>query len=296
MISVMKTKALILSALFCLTACATSQKSTVQRNDTSAGSVMITNVKGNHGGTGLILHSSDTESVVLTNAHVCGVVEKGGVVSGRTGKFLVSGYKVSAHHDLCLIKVETNLHHETRLADKAPLAYYDRVEVSGHPNLLPNVKTYGHFSGRDQMEVMTGMTPCTAADKSDPKKALLCFFIGGIPVVKVYQAQLVTATIMPGSSGSGAYNANGELSGVVFAGAQGLGYGWVVPYESVKNFVNSERYDLPYKTPGNTIDIFGESEQAQQSTMMEKFEKTCNSPNRAKIQDACNSLDSNLVK
>jgi V8-like Glu-specific endopeptidase len=43
-------------------------------------------------------------------------------------------------------------------------------------------------------------------------------FVGGIPDIMQYDSTLVTATIMPGSSGSGVYNENKELAGVVFAG------------------------------------------------------------------------------
>jgi hypothetical protein len=49
---------------------------------------------------------------------------------------------------------------------------------------------------------------------------------------------------MPGSSGSGVFNEAGEISGLVFAGsAQGLSYGFIVPLESVKDFITKE-YNL----------------------------------------------------
>ena len=300
MISRLKTQVLTVlfsATMLFLTACATGQKTS---NDISAGSVMITNTKGNHGGTGIVLRSGPTESLVLTNSHVCGVVENGGVVSGRAGQFMVSGYKHSEHHDLCLLKVEGDLRHNTKIANRPPVDYYERVAVSGHPALLPNVKTYGHFSGRERIPIMIGMRQCTAEDAKDQRKAFLCFFVGGIPIIKMYQSQLVTATIMPGSSGSGVYNKDMELSGVVFAGQSQLGYGWIVPYESMKNFLRVEQHHLEFQTPKNLVDIFEgggeEAQQVPQSEAVEKLRTACNSPNREKISRLCGLLESDLIK
>src|SRR4051812_8386630 len=54
-------------------------------NRSREANVMITNRAKTSGGTGLILKSSISESYILTNAHVCGVVEKGGLVTGDAG-------------------------------------------------------------------------------------------------------------------------------------------------------------------------------------------------------------------
>lgn len=297
MISKLKPKALAMLAgvaLLFLAGCATGQKS---QNDISAASVMITNTKANHGGTGVVLRSSETESIVLTNSHVCGVVENGGLVSGRAGKFMVTGYKSSEHHDLCLIKVDGDLQASTRVANRPPVEYYESAAVSGHPALLPNVKTYGHFSGHEHIPIMTGVRPCTADDAQDPRKAFVCMVAGGLPIIKMYQSQLVTATIMPGSSGSGVYNKDMELSGLVFAGQHELGYGWIVPYESVKNFLNKEQRHLEYKTPTNLIDIFeGEPQGVQDIQVMEKLRETCGGKDRDKIKALCGLLESDLIK
>ncbi|HEY5235775.1 MAG TPA: serine protease, partial [Rhabdochlamydiaceae bacterium] len=219
-------------------------------NDITASSVMVTNVIGTSGGTGIILESSDTSSLILTNSHVCKILEKGGLVTGRAGKFAVTTYKHSQKYDLCLVTVDGNLHARTKIANRAPVAFYEKALISGHPSLYPNVITSGHFSGRSVISVMEGLIPCTDEQKADPATNTICELIGGLPNIKRFDSTLVTATIMPGSSGSGVYNENNELSGVAFAGSgEGIGYAWVVPYESMRNFLDVESKKLDFVSP-----------------------------------------------
>lgn len=293
MISIMKTKmAFIAVAMLFLAGCATTPKA---GNDISAGSVMITNMSQNHGGTGVVIWSSPSESEVLTNSHVCAVVEKGGVVAGKAGTFMVAGYKRSGKHDLCMIRVEGNLKHDTVVAKRPPVEYSEQVAVSGHPALMPNVKTYGHFSGTRRIPVMMGFRACTLEEKEDKRKGIICYLAGGMPIIRMYQSQLVTATIMPGSSGSGVYNKDLELSGLVFAGQGDLGYGWIVPYQSVVNFLDKEQYDAEYIVPTNDLDPFG-GEGSEEALSMKKLVAACASPEREKIKSLCTILDSDLVK
>jgi len=204
-----------------------------------------------NGGTGVILESSETESKVLTNGHVCRVVENGGVVVTDNGsQHSVTGYKRSQDHDLCIITVAADLGVNTQIASDAPEPY-STATISGHPSLLPTVVTTGHFSGHLIVDVLTEITPCTEEDLK--KNTLMCIFFGGIPKVTSYEAQLVTATIQPGSSGSAVYNSNGEIAGLVFAGSGELGYAVIVPYEFVANFVLSEEKTTPYIRPQTTI-------------------------------------------
>ena len=211
-------------------------------------SVMITNMAQNSGGSGVILESHSTESIILTNSHVCGVVEHGGLVIHEGEKYLVSAYKRSTQHDLCEIKVNSNLHVNTKVADNAPEKYSDAF-ISGHPALFPHVLTKGSFSGHMQVQVMTGMRPCTDEDMQSPN-ALMCFFMGGIPIIKTYESQLVTGTILPGSSGSAVFDSNGEIAGLVFASnSRELSYAMIVPHEFVKSFTQEEAPKIPWQAP-----------------------------------------------
>ena len=214
-------------------------------------SVMITNLDKNHGGSGVIMFSSASESTVLTNAHVCGVVENGGLVSSSKGDFQVSAYKKSERSDLCLLTVAADLGIQTKLANSAP-GMYEAATISGFPSLYPNIITRGHFSGRRTISVMMGFKKCTEEDMKGTS-GILCLFFGGIPQVRNFESQMVSATIMPGSSGSPVYNSQNELSNLVFAGSGALGYAWTVPFEQILNFLARESWQLPPVLPNPNV-------------------------------------------
>ena len=224
-------------------------------NDPRAASVMITNRAGNHGGTGAILLSLPTESTIITNAHVCAIAVEGAIVKTRNAEYQVSSYKISLRSDLCLITVAADLGVQTEITSIPP-KMYDRMLISGHPALLPNVVTEGHFSGRRIIQVMTGFKKCSEEDLAGPD-GVMCAFFGGIPQVKSYESVLVSATIMPGSSGSGVYDSTNRIAGLVFAGSGDLAYGWTVPYEQVVNFVNNEAPKMVASLPNPLVALGG---------------------------------------
>lgn len=263
-----------------------------------AASVTVTVLKGDMtgGGTGVILSSSKNKSLVLTNAHVCKLVENGGVVITDHGsKHSVSGYKISKQHDLCMIQVSSNLGHETHIANESPKDY-EAAMISGHPSLLPTVVTYGHFSSHLVIEVITDIRPCKEEDyKKDP---LICLFFGGIPVLTSYQSRLVTATIQAGSSGSAIYNDDGEISGLVFAGSGDISYAFAVPYEAISNFVEKEQYELDFKKPNNTMEP-GKKRKSKRKSVEEITENCRSKPeavNVPEISEICQIFTSGWVK
>jgi hypothetical protein len=155
---------------------------------------------------------------------------------------------MSAQHDLCEVKVNANLKVNTKVAEHAP-APYSQATVVGHPSLYPIIITKGNFSGRMLIDVRTGTRECTKED-FESENGILCLLLGGIPVVETYDAQLIAATIMPGSSGSPVFDENGEIAGLVFAGSGELSYGFIVPQEYVKAFVDEEAPKMQWKKPG----------------------------------------------
>jgi hypothetical protein len=92
-------------------------------------------------------------------------------------------------HDLCLITVEGNLKAHTKVAQRAPVAYYENALVSqAIPALMPNVVTSGHFSGRKVISVMKGIKPCTAEQQKIPEPPCfaLCWWNSGYHAIRFY--------------------------------------------------------------------------------------------------------------
>lgn len=228
----------VLSATISLISGTTSKKHKTDESKAQA-AVKITRLDERSGGTGVVLESSTTESIILTNSHVCGVVENGGIVSNNYGRGFVTSYTRSNIHDLCLITVSANFHTGTAVASE-PAKLTTTAAVSGYPRLNPNVITRGSFGDHQITSVMIGMRPCTEADLGDPTNAAICMFIGGFPIIRTYDAQFIGATIQAGNSGSAVYNEDGEIAGLVFAGSGDFGYASIVPYEYVFNFLNKE--------------------------------------------------------
>lgn len=271
-------------------------KPTTDKSSAST-SVMITSPDQHAGGTGVIYRSTTTKSYVLTNKHVCGVVENGGLVITDDGQeHAVVGYLKSKDHDLCMISVAADLHVNTEIASRAP-EYYSKAAISGHPALLPTVVTHGHFSGRKIISVVTGIKKCTDEDlKANP---LMCVFVGGIPQLKSYEAQLVTATIQGGSSGSAVFNEDGEIAGLVFAGSGTIGYAFIVPYESVYNFVTNE-WPMSEAIKPNTEFQLGAPAAAPESTSSsELLNARCltytSTSNEDKVGNVCNAVNKDMI-
>lgn len=291
--STLGVKAKIAIGLLVFLAVYTSASRLFEHNDVTASSVAITNMSQNSGGSGVILRSNDKYSEILTNSHVCGVVENGGLVSNKKLTFMVVGYKRSETHDLCLVKVLGNFRANTKVAGRTPTPYYEKAVVSGHPALMPNVVTSGHFSGRANIQILTDIKKCTYEEANHPETGLFCAILGGLPVIKNFDSVLVTATIMPGSSGSGVYNHNDELSGLVFAGSGSLGYAWTVPYENLRNFLDSEINDLEEEKPTDEVTI-GRSRK-EESDIRRKAREACATSTEEKIKPFCRLIKQDLI-
>lgn len=220
----------------------------ISNSEIARTTVKITNMSENSGGTGVVISSNSYESKILTNAHVCGVVKFGGVVQSHGTKGIVTYYQVSQLHDLCLITTNVDMDENTEVSKDSPSTYSEAI-VSGHPSLLPVLLTRGHFSQKEIITVMTGFRHCTKEEINDPNLGFLCMFLGGLPVLKTYQAQVVSPTIMPGSSGSAVWNSSGKIAGLVFAGSGNLSYGYIVPQEYVYNFIQNEVKNLQLTLP-----------------------------------------------
>lgn len=262
-------------------------------NDLKNNSVMVTNREQTSGGTGIILKSGAHKSQVLTNNHVCEVVKKGGVIVTTFGTYQVNGTKSSAVSDLCILTVLDDLYLDTKLASKAPKTYSE-VRVSGYPALMPNVISHGHLSGRSIITILKGIKPCTPEDeKSAP---LLCFFFKGIPQIQHYESVFTSATIMPGNSGSGVYNDQSDLIGVVFAGSSNFGYSWTVPYEQTKLFVETEAPSMQETLVSQEQSIVVKNQSDDSNKIKQATEKCNNTKNMSlDIKKVCKLLSFDMI-
>lgn len=226
-----------------ITACTTTirPKEVAEFHKTS---VMIVNADESSGGTGVI-YKSGTHSYILTNRHVCALLADGGYVLGEN-KYLVKAYKPSKIHDICYVVVEENLRVDTVLSYSPP-ELHSKAFISGHPSLYPHVVSQGYVSETFKIDIVIDTRECTKEEFA--KDPFTCIFFG-FPIVEELEAQLVSALISPGSSGSAVFNEDGELIGLAFASNdRSLAYALVVPWEYVTNFVEEEARLLRWQYP-----------------------------------------------
>lgn len=263
----------------------------------TAETVMITNMAGNSGGSGVVIELEDTSSTILTNAHVCGVVLKGGMVQTTYGESaVVEKYAKDTVHDLCVIKVSKRLKQKAKLASGPP-KLYSKSTVSGHPSLYPNIVTQGHFSGRSVINVFTGTRECTDKDTETMDGILVCAFFNGMPVFNTYEAGVISALIKPGSSGSAVYNEDNELSGLVFAGAGEIGYGMIVPYEYVANFISKVKDDkVKYISPQYEQTLLDMLSEKSTKSSYKSLIKKCDNAKTKAIKILCDKLQESYVR
>lgn len=201
-------------------------------------SVKIVNYNGTSGGSGVVIKSGSSGSKILTNKHVCKLIKNTlGFVLTPTRMLVIDDLVEYPKHDLCMVTVKKNLYVNTNYSSY-PATKYSNAFVSGHPNLLPHVLTSGNFSDNMIINVLMGIESCAEEDTSDS-----CEHLGYRPIIKTYNSQLVTGIILPGSSGSGVFDTDGRISGIVFAGTgSSFSYAFIVPQEYVYDFLNNYEF------------------------------------------------------
>lgn len=273
------------NALLNCTSCSNRQALSKQMDLTKT-TVMITNLSKNSGGSGTILSSNEVESTVLTNKHICDLVEENGglVIKDDSSEFFIKSFRASRMHDLCVIKVPGDLGESAQIAAHPPTVY-EKAVISGHPNLLPTVITEGHASGHRTIAVAVAYRDCTPEELDDPVFGPICGVVGKVPLVKIFDSAVFSATILPGSSGSGIFNSNNELIAVVFAGTAGLSYAYAVPYNYVISFLFEEYKSIPDSFP-NTTQRYS-SKQENSDAVHDKIAEICESNTKLKNNPIC---------
>lgn len=254
--------------LFSLNATAEVQKPKTP-TDLQSVTVMITDPGKNGGGTGVIFRSGITQSLILTNSHVCDGLETGGLVTTSTGEYPIEQFKRSKVHDICMVQVVANLKYQTILAEN-PATFGEKLRVSGHPYLLPAVTTEGFSSKNLDVTLLIGVEKCTEKEFED--HPFLCGWFGGMPILKTYNAQNTSLMIAPGNSGSGVFNEKGQLVGLVFAGVgRGLSPGLIVPGQYINLFVKEEFNKLKWIQANASMRLYNEEKATRFKTRTEVY-------------------------
>ena len=258
-----------------------------EKGNITSPTVMITSMTGDHGGSGVVINRTKSSSLILTNRHVCNILAAGGFVITTTGgRYLVQDYMLYDKHDLCTLSVAADLKFAAKMAHRMPVMYDESI-VSGHPYLLPNVITRGHFSGNQTISVLVEWRECVPADVQNQQADLICALFGRVPVIQTFETTLITSLIMPGSSGSAVYNKDQKLSGLVFAGTGGLSFAYIVPYNYILDFLYGQSrsqlkiYKPDYRASLNTM----KPEVSQQEVA-----KTCQTASDDEVKKICKLL------
>lgn len=134
-------------------------------------------------GTGSVVKITDTETYIITNNHVSGEDEPNVSLYVQDGnkKLIATVVKHHPYVDMAVIKLQGKLEGKTAITKIASINMQDQIYIVGNPLHNKMIYTEG---------VMAGYTDTSL---------------------------LIQAPCIFGSSGSGIYNTNGELVGLVYA-------------------------------------------------------------------------------
>jgi hypothetical protein len=141
----------------------------------------ITNDEQCWSGTGVIVKITDTETFILTNNHVAGKNQETVKLYVENKNIQANVVKYNNYVDLAVIKIEGKLENKTAIPGLAYVNIQDPVYVVGHPLGIKNVYSEGVMAG----------------------------YIG--------ISMLIQVPCIYGNSGSGVYDKNGNLVGLVYA-------------------------------------------------------------------------------
>lgn len=203
-------------------------------------SVMITNAQGNHGGSGVNIMTPKGNKYILTNAHVCEVGGKEGIVYVQSDyEERVIPRKViekSGFTDLCLVEGLPNADYIK--VGKEPLPG-DYMWVVGHPRLYPTTMSQGENIGPMFMIVMDHIIESKEDKCNLPKNQIVWvdYFIWRVPVCTIaIVANQTNVTVQGGNSGSPIVDFYGNLVGLVFAGDE-KGWAAIITVADINKFI-----------------------------------------------------------
>ena len=137
-------------------------------------------------GTGVVIKITDDETFILTNGHVAGEneeIEKETILYIESGNKKIKAEIVAFHKqvDLAIIKIQGKIEGKTKIPGVSSVGIQDPIYIVGNPLRVKDVYSEGVVAGYVGVSMLL-QVPC------------------------IY-----------GNSGSGVYNADGKLVGLVFA-------------------------------------------------------------------------------
>ncbi len=192
------------------------------------------------GGTGWV--TSDTKSgrtLIITNAHVCGLAERGAMYALYIGKnYPTKVVTIFPYHDLCAVEAPYNATGGYSIASS--FSQGESVYTLGHPLLEPDSITKGELSGVYLVSILMGMDmPCVGYGfKEIPADGFMAMFAKTL-CIRELESQASTVSILPGNSGSCTVNIYGRVVAVAFAGNDSGTRSYHVPLKEIKAFLET---------------------------------------------------------
>lgn len=166
---------------------------------------MLTDLLG--GGTGFVVEAPSGKHYVLTNRHVC---DSARIFIGEDFMAMLSLVEAANWTDLCLLTAPSFLYNQAIEVSDTDLQPHDEVHILGYGMLIGLTRSDGYYVGRIMDQVLSVVMP-----------------------------GYVTATVLPGNSGSPVLNSKGKLVGVVYAsGGEIDNRALIVPLEDIKDFLS----------------------------------------------------------
>lgn len=201
--------------------------------------VRILNTDGTSGGTGFLLRVPGGRSMLLTNKHVCGLADKDGRIVALTADGYYYNTTVlaqSTEDDLCFLNTPPT---SGGLELASDVSDGQRVYILGHGLLEPIALAQGNLGGELFLELVVSVNqPCIQGQTEiDPGELGEFFGIENFCAQR-FLSQMVTATTLPGNSGSPVLSETGSVVGIVFAGLDTGVRGYMVPSRRIEKFIN----------------------------------------------------------
>jgi S1-C subfamily serine protease len=203
------------------------------RNKVGSQVFLITNKKGDSGGTGFAVKAPSGRVYTLTNAHVCGVAENGVVYASSASmrKIPLQIIEKSINTDLCLL---TSIPNKDGLEIGKSVQLGEQIGLVGHPHLMPITLSKDELIGYQDVKVLIDEGPCEVDEGM--YKTYDSFF--GSVCVEEFEAGLSNVPSLGGNSGSPVVNISGDVIAVLFAG-NAANWGILVQLKDITQFLKA---------------------------------------------------------